>query len=472
MNRPCVPRGSRVFARKAIAALAALLTACSNARVETMNPARQAEVAGHGDSIVLMRFAGQRGGKPFNPLADIDGNAGPRVVFRNLDTEATYRSPTDLHFPAPSEDAAKAGWAYFPLPGGSYYLALNTSLRDLGTPGQGLRFDVPATSSVVYIGTFSISCAGDAAPSASGPCDAQARIDDESAEAAEVAAKSLPGIGTFAVGLAVAYDAQSGGERLQSSAAPDIAFDRATWRLRREQDEPPPKPSSSSPSYSSGGGWGGGNPLSGCGGPGCGALLLTILLVAGTIYAVDQIDKALAEPERKPCTDALSESVTIDKLKPLLTGFTFSADARPAAEGAPDHWEASVSRVLLRKCSMGDTYAVEVAAHWRGIETRTGRASFDAVLVSAPQSPASDKRVAHPWDRNSPLPPWELRIPVASMCRPLAEYCASDSSDIVLRDIANALQGMRAWLIDHPASPPGTSATGAPPVRRLSSSLQ
>ncbi|HVM81487.1 MAG TPA: hypothetical protein VMU06_20870 [Stellaceae bacterium] len=430
--------------RKALAALAALLTACSNARVEPMSAARQTEAAGRGDSIVLMRFAGQGADKPFNPLADIDSSVGPRVVFQNLDTEATFRSPADLHFPAPSAELADSGWVYFELPAGSYYLGLNTSATDLRAPGQGLRFVVPTQSSIVYIGTFRISCAGDKALRA---CEAQARIEDESSEATEIAARNFSTVGGFIPELATAYGSQPDGERLAASVAPDISFSRAAWHLSREQDEPPPPkphPLSSSP----GSGWSGGNAFSGCGGPGCGELVLAVLIVAGVIIAVDQIDKALAGPKQQPCTTALRGSIAVDRLKPLLTGFAFDADAQQTPTGGSLRWEASVSRVLLRKCATGDSFAVEVAARWRAVEARTGRTPFDAVLVSAPSSPWSDRRVAHPWDRNSPLPPWELAIPEPSACRPLADYCAADGAGLVAQDVAGALQGMRAWLID------------------------
>jgi hypothetical protein len=416
-----------------------------------------------------MRFTGQRAGQPFNPLAKIESSESPRVVFRNLDTETTIRSLTDVRFPAPSEDAATAGWTYFLLPRGSYYLALNTSLADLSKPGQGLRFVVSDQSTVTYIGTFLISCSGDESSSPIGTCEPQARIDDESAAAAEVAAKNFAAVGPFVTEIATAYGAPGAADRLPASTAPDIAFTGALWRLRREQDEPRPKPRSTS---SSGGGslfsGGGGN---GCSGDprGCGALLLAILVVAGTIYAVEQIDKALAEPERKPCTDALRQWVPTEKLKPLLTGFSVDEDKNPAADSGSLHWGASVSRVMLRQCMAGDTYGVEVAARWRATESGGDRARFDAILVRAPQSPASDQRVPHPWDRNTALPPWEVSMPASSPCRPLAEYCAANSSDLVLQDIADGLEEMRAWLIDPSARSPSASLSAVPaamPARR------
>src|SRR5713226_186879 len=101
--------------RKAIAMATAALTACSNVSVEEMTPRRAAELTQKNGSVVLIRFIGRRADKPFLPIADTRTPEGPRVVFRNLDLGTTFRSVGDLEFPAPSKEAANAGWTHFVL---------------------------------------------------------------------------------------------------------------------------------------------------------------------------------------------------------------------------------------------------------------------------------------------------------------------------------------------------------------------
>jgi hypothetical protein len=450
-------------ARKALAMMTAALTACSNVSVEEMTPRRATEVTQKNSSVVLMRFVGRRADKPFMPIADTRTPESPRVVFRNLDLGTTFRSVGDLEFPAPSKEAASAGWTHFVLPPGSYYLALHTPQRVLGTPTQNLSFTVPDHSSVTYVGTLFISCTGSTDANYMGsvpwPCEPEAQVRDETSEAAEVAARYFAGIGPLVTELALPYARPSPGGELPPPVSPEIVLTPGEWLLRPDGDDSVRKTSTTS----SASGGGGGSLLNGCGGPGCGALLLLIIVAAGVIYAVHELSSDETEGKLKACASPLADAGSAaESLKSRLSREPADrsiADSAAAQQPASARWEASLTRVMLRKCLAPHSYGIEVAARWRALESGPGRARFDAVLVRAPQGAAFDKRVSHPWAYASALPAWEVQMPTPSPCRPIADYCAPNGSDLALQDIVDGFSGMQEWLAQHASASPAFSAS-------------
>lgn len=114
-------------------------------------------------AVVLLRTRCTIDGQPREAFPGFSFSQEPLLAF-GLGTFETIGEPRWAHPRFFSDEARRAGWAFFVLPPGTYYLAVlgPDSVVTSQTDRKHLReaprwrFDIPANSSVVYIGTLEV----------------------------------------------------------------------------------------------------------------------------------------------------------------------------------------------------------------------------------------------------------------------------------------------------------------------------
>jgi hypothetical protein len=144
--------------------LAVWLAGCAS-----VNPPTQAELAAVSagrQAIILLRVQCMIGGRPYEPFSYGLGEDNVGFGLGTFDTGGEPRA-TGLRFP--SQESRRAGWIYFVLRPGVYYLAVRPpqrgSLRaydEALLTGPRWRIDVPAHAKAVYVGTLRLT--GEADP--------------------------------------------------------------------------------------------------------------------------------------------------------------------------------------------------------------------------------------------------------------------------------------------------------------------
>jgi hypothetical protein len=144
--------------------LAAWLAGCAS-----VNPPAQAElaaVAAARQAIVLLRVQCMIDGRPYEPFSHGLGADDVGFGLGSFDTGGEPRAVVSRFL---SEQSRRAGWTYFVLRPGIYYLAVRPPQRSdwrayaraLQT-GPRWRIDVPAGAKAVYTGTLRLT--GEADP--------------------------------------------------------------------------------------------------------------------------------------------------------------------------------------------------------------------------------------------------------------------------------------------------------------------
>ena len=182
-------------------ALALQLAGCAS-----INPPTQTElaaVAAGGQAIVLLRVECTIDGRPYEPFSYGLGEDNVGFGLGSFDTGGEPRA-VGLRFL--SQESRRAGWTYFVLRPGVYYLALRPPQRSdwrayersLQT-GPRWRIDVPVGAQAVYVGTLSLT--GEADPLLFGDRimrsirgDASS-VEDERDFAADLLAREVPAAG-------------------------------------------------------------------------------------------------------------------------------------------------------------------------------------------------------------------------------------------------------------------------------------
>ncbi len=182
-------------------ALAACLAGCAS-----VNPPAQAElaaVAAARQAIVLLRVQCMIDGRLYKPFSYALGEDNVGFGLGTFDTGGEPRAVVPRFL---SEPSRRAGWTYFVLRPGIYYLAVRPPQRSdwrayersLQT-GPRWRIDVPEGAKAVYAGTLSLTGAAD--PLLFGDrimrsIDGDAsRVEDEREFAAAVLAREVPAAG-------------------------------------------------------------------------------------------------------------------------------------------------------------------------------------------------------------------------------------------------------------------------------------
>jgi type II secretory pathway pseudopilin PulG len=376
---------------------------------------------------------------------------------------------------APSQAAWAAGWRVLPHVGpGTYFLRLESASAPQATP-LALTFRVPPSPpGVTYIGSFRVAC--DAPPQ---PCRIVPVPDDGAAAAALVAATGNE-VAPPLVAPAQPYPPSFAALGLGPPAAPRIRVDPRLWvaaidwsavvregggatpatpgpRSRLEGDVNNQMVLTSSMGDAIGGALGAGAAA----GP---IILVGALAIVGTVALIALIAQAIAkdqqtrkdaaearreaerlqaaaqaEAQASPCVAALAGTLAPDNVeRHLQSSF---APSRPAARRAelPSPWEATVTRVVFRRCAGGpDHHGVEVATRWTATRPGEAEPAFDAAYTRTVGGAVPDARLVH-----STRPPWELPVATEATCRPLADYCAPGGTDLLLQDVVRGVAEAR-----------------------------
>jgi hypothetical protein len=181
--------------------LAAWLAGCAS-----VNPPAQAElaaVAAARQAIVLLRVQCMIEGRPYEPFSYRLGEDNVGFGLGTFDTGGEPRAVASRFL---SVQSRRAGWTYFVLRPGIYYLAVRPPQRSdwrayersLQT-GPRWRIDVPEGAKAVYAGTLSLTGAAD--PLLFGDrimrsiAGDASRVEDEREFAAAVLAREVPTAG-------------------------------------------------------------------------------------------------------------------------------------------------------------------------------------------------------------------------------------------------------------------------------------
>jgi len=194
-------RSARGLGPVCLLALAVWLGGCTSISLPTQT--ELAAVSSGNRAIVLLRVQCMIDGRPYEPFSYGLGEDNVGFGLGTFDTGGEPRAVLSRFL---SEPSRHAGWTYFVLHPGTYYLAVRPPQRSdwrayersLQT-GPRWRIDVPAGAKAVYAGTLSLTGAAD--PLLFGDrimrsIDADgSRVEDERELAAAVLAREVPTAG-------------------------------------------------------------------------------------------------------------------------------------------------------------------------------------------------------------------------------------------------------------------------------------
>jgi len=362
----------------------------------------------------------------------------------SLDTERRIRSSTGQTIWRPvSRQRTQAGdWWQAALAPGRYVIRF--------ADGTSAAFQVPVQASRVYIGSLRPDCVtGTYVPG----CEPPGLVQDESATAAEILgaqAQTLAGPVTalsrpFDIGAARrGWPAASG---IVASTSPDAWQASMNWHEFIDR---------------------GGSRFFLGSGVGTAVLGLQIgsalsvptagygMLVAvpflglgaglGAIGLAAAVGEEAAEEFRRhqltPCLEGLASQLAAPALDQRIASSVRPPEAAPSRaarpRGAAVPWQATVTRLVLRRCGDRGSYGLEVASRW----TAPGR---DARFVRSVSGAQSEPQL------NYPRPaPWETVAPTEAPCRPFVRYCEPDGADLLRQDVIDALAAARDTIAAGP----------------------
>lgn len=193
------------------------LVGCAGVSVRQPTTEENEAISKREKSIVLMRFNVSVDGRQIPGQLGAEARDAFRLFAANIETGEQTR-PMNRPL-TPSPEAREKGWAYFLLAPGTYYLLVAQSSRHPGIGARGLlsgirsegqngfRVEVPAGRSLVYAGSFHLSCramwkSGD---QPSGNCWSKVDVRNETESAASLARELFRPYRPLVTRLAVPY---------------------------------------------------------------------------------------------------------------------------------------------------------------------------------------------------------------------------------------------------------------------------
>ncbi|WP_270936170.1 hypothetical protein [Falsiroseomonas oryzae] len=176
--------------------------------------------------------------------------------------------------------------------------------------------------------------------------------------------------------------------------------------------------------------------------------LLPIALVAVAVMAERDRQGRLRAEERaarleelraawSPCEATIAAALTPERVQAhLAAAAPAELVSRPVAAPRDQPWQATVTRVVLRRCGT-DAFGVEVATRWTARRPGAAEPAFDAHYSRSVEGAQRDRGL-----RFSDRPPWEVPVTPEAACRPLAAWCA-DGGAALLDQVRQAVAGAR-----------------------------
>jgi hypothetical protein len=422
-------------------ALTAMLAGCSTVQV----PATDFDIAGPGESVALLRI-GLTGPVGTDPIAEARFWSLAKPEARGFVQRWAFsaRPSTGL--------LGSDAWISVPLPPGRHLL----ELRALPGGRSLHQVVIPPGQGSVYLGTFARVC---------DPQGTGCRMLPPTAEDAAAAQGVVPEAHRAAFGARVAL-AQPYPPTLRALglAAPldyAVTVDPAAWLTAVDWDAMLPQGAQAHPAQEQRLGkivlGGRGDEL--LLGLAVMVLLLPVALIGLAIVAErDRADRQREEERQarlqqlraalSPCEATIAAALTPERVEAQLR------QAAPAPGGGgraprasaarPDRaWQASVDRVVLRRCGDGpDSFGVEVASRWTARQPGQVEPLFDVRYSRWVEGATPDNRL-----RFSERPPWEVPVLPDAACRPLAAWCGDGGAallDEVLRSVTSARDAIAA----------------------------
>jgi hypothetical protein len=332
----------------------------------------------------------------------------------------------------------------------------------------------PMPASVTYIGTFRVACDAAGAPAATPHCRVESVPIDESAAAAALVAAEGSGVAEPVTALARPYPPTLAATGLAAPSVPQFRVDTRLWLAAIDWNTlgtgnaPPPAsaaepradaadfPDSRMVSVANMG-----RGMEGVGilmmlGVGLGVLVVAvpIYLIAREIQRDQQAHQAATEAQRQaealraaalaqqqwsPCTAGIA--ATLDPVNVERHLRATLAPGREAGRRAalPGPWQATVTRVILRHCgATPDSHGVEVATRWTAMRPGESEPAYDAVFSRTVAGATPDARLVH-----STRPPWEVPVASEAACRPLADYCGTAGTALLLQEVTRGVTEAR-----------------------------
>ena len=461
---------SRRLAFATTAALAGCATVARDAAV--VQPIFASDADGRRSTVLFRVVAGDTGAA--NALSDAS-------ELWSIETGQRLARPGQLQV---SRAAGQAGWRHDgPLPAGRYFLRLASPDPRAITPTD-LTFTVPAEApQVLYIGSFRIDCPGSA------PCRVAPAPEDQSEAARALLAAEAPAIPAPVTRLARPYPPDFAASGLPAPAVPAIRVDTRLWLAaidwnaltsggalpapaQADPDGPRsdrgdwPEDAEMASTSNMGGQIGGaiGGAVVGSGGAGAILALGVMVAIVVVVVPIVLISRAIAEDQRNrrseaearraaealraaalaqeqwgPCAAGIAATLAPDSVERHLQARLAPQRAAGRAAALPGPWEATVSRVVFRHCgAQPDQHGVEVATRWTARRPGTAEAEFDVAYARGVAGAVPDRRLTH-----SERAPWELPVANEAACRPLAAYCGTAGSALLLEEVTRGVTEAR-----------------------------
>lgn len=424
------PRSRRICL--SVGGVAALLLAssggCAPAPVEVLSSQR---AESSGQTIVLARFLREEDG---SGVAVHGGFGAPtRTFLWRMDDGVSI---TGFGTTVPSAEAGTAGWVAQALPPGRYFLRIGSADR---VHGLDYTFRVLPAVSATYVGSFPLRCL------ATQRQDLCWSVTPPSAQPAESVPRVPAHDGAPNVALATRADLTSERVGWPLPASIEVSADGAAWRTSVNWLDFVDQTGSREAFQSAGRLMDAAAPIGSVNE--LGALVVSPLVAAALVsVAVGAAATAseAAEANRTQqrwttCLQRLGTSITPESLAgqvpppPVPAAPAGQQRSRMPLDGAI--WQASVTRVTLRRCGEPTHLGVETAVRWRSADRET----YFVRQVSGPRDdPALVFSRPAPWE--APLRDW-------AACRPLEAYCAVGGEQLVLDEIGAALLAGRDALL-------------------------
>jgi hypothetical protein len=377
---------------------------------------------------------------------------------------------------SPSRLARDGGWLLHARVGpGTWFMRLEGAGGNRAALPADITFRIsPGLPAVTYIGTFQVACDAAAAAGGTRPCRVDPVPVDESAAASVLVAAEGSGVAEPVTALARPYPPTLAATGLAAPSVPQFRVDTRLWLAAIDWNTlgtgnaPPPAsaaepradaadfPDSRMVSVANMG-----RGMEGVGilmmlGVGLGVLVVAvpIYLIAREIQRDQQAHQAATEAQRQaealraaalaqqqwsPCTAGIA--ATLDPVNVERHLRATLAPGREAGRRAalPGPWQATVTRVILRHCgATPDSHGVEVATRWTATRPGESEPAYDAVFSRTVAGATPDARLVH-----STRPPWEVPVASEAACRPLADYCGTAGTALLLQEVTRGVTEAR-----------------------------
>jgi hypothetical protein len=393
-------------------------------------------------SVFLFRLSAEIDRKPINMLNEFNENR-IQISIANIDKEESLERVATVYSPA--EVKGKDGWFYLLLEPSAYYMNITSIWQTKLDP---ILFYIPAGTSLVYGGSFSLSCKGGL--SSIFECS-NIQIEDETVIAELIAKEFLKEYLPISP-----FPAETFTDSIPESVKNDLLpvgfttsitseFDHPNWRSRVwnhaigiDMWTGDPKESSPLKSYLRGSWY--------LGGEG-GFLLGYWLYLAGAVpYAA--VAGEVSQSVWSSCMDSfmaelskadLQEEITLTIQNEIYGNANATSNEKFLTEPNPDRakslLQVSIIHIGLTECTIRGTYNPEISFYVKLWHVASKKLVFNKIFIFT----SADRRT----DTIKPY----FSLIYGSECREMKSYCNDETQPVFKTEISNAINAVGQALV-------------------------